>query len=72
MVAVERTCRFQKGWSLGQTRGWEVEGAELNALGDSSGLRGCLTIWGLVHGPGRGLAEVKGRRGVEWRVGREG
>ena len=70
MMAVESTCRFQKGWSLGQTKG-EVEGAELNTLGDSSGLRGCLTIWGLVHGPGRGLAEVKGRRGVECRGGRE-
>ena len=66
---------------MGQTKGWwegrgegreEVAEAELNTLGDSSGLRGCLRIWGLVHGPGRGLAEVKGRRGMEWRGGREG
>ena len=43
MVAVESTCRFPKGWSLGQTGG-EVEGAGLKTLGDSSGLRDCLTI----------------------------
>ena len=55
MVAVESTCPLQKGWPLGQTGG-EVEGGELNTVGNSSGLRGCLTIWGLVHGPGRGLA----------------
>ena len=56
------------GWE-GEGRGEgrrEVAGAELNILGDSSGLRGCLTIWGLVDGPGRGLAEVRGRGGVEW------
>ena len=44
------------GWCMGRAGDW---------------LRSCLAVWGLVHGPARGLASVKGGIGVGWRGGRE-